>query len=66
MTDQEMIENARLAGYKKRHLGDPAGTHTICRHGVIEENGKKKHKCIRYALIKADRSTGLTAGVNVV
>ena len=50
MTDQQMVEKAQAAGYRRTKLGE-YGTHTICRHGQIEKNGKKKHRCIRYALV---------------
>ena len=50
MTDSEMLTQAQAAGYRRTRLGE-YGTHTICRHGQIEKNGKKKHRCIRYALV---------------
>ena len=49
VTDVAMIAKARAAGYRRTKLGE-YGTHTICRHGRIEKNGKRKHRCIRYAL----------------
>ena len=52
MTDQQMIEKAQAAGYRRTRPYCEYGTHTICRHGQIEKNGKKKHKCIRYALVQ--------------
>ena len=50
MTDQAMLKKALAAGFRLTKIGE-YGTHTICRHGQIEKNGVKKHRCIRYALI---------------
>jgi hypothetical protein len=58
MTDLEMLQKARLEGFRKARIGE-YGTHTICRHGKIKNNGGKKHKCIRYALISAALESGV-------